>query len=71
MAVKMRTLTGGCVCCLQARASDMVTHMFFTCGTRRSARAMAQYVPTYLYQFSHKLDFLGGLTYDILGDYHR
>lgn len=53
-----------------ARGSDILTHMFFTCGTRRSARALSQYVPTYLYQFSHKLSFLAGLEYDLLGDYH-
>lgn len=53
------------------RAADLLTHCFFSCGTRRTARAIAsQGVPVYLYQFTHKLSFLMGLEYDLLGDYH-
>jgi carboxylesterase type B len=53
------------------RGSDLLTHYFFTCGARRTARALAsQGVPTFTYQFSHKLSFLAGLEYDLLGDYH-
>jgi para-nitrobenzyl esterase len=54
-----------------ARGADMLTHYFFSCGTRRTARALAEKgVPVYLYQFSHKLSFEAGLEYDLLGDYH-
>lgn len=53
------------------RTGALMTHYFFTCGTRRSARAAAsQGVPVYLYSFERKLSFLFGLEYDLLGDYH-
>lgn len=53
------------------RASDLLTHYFFTCSTRRGARALSeQGVPTYLYQFNYHLTFLAGLEFSLLGDYH-
>ena len=52
------------------RATDLITHLFFTCGTRRSVRAMAQFAPTYLYTLDYNLSLAGGLAYALLGDYH-
>lgn len=35
---------------MQARASDLLTHYFFACGTRRSARALfASKTPVWVY----------------------
>lgn len=50
-----------------ARGAEMLTHFFFACATRRTARALAAYGPTYLYQFSYKLRWPEALLF---GDYH-
>jgi carboxylesterase type B len=53
-----------------ARTSAMITHFFFRCGVRRSARAIvqsAQAPPLWLYHFNYKLDWIEG---PLLGDYH-
>lgn len=53
-----------------ARTSAMITHFFFRCGVRRSARAIVQSAgapPLWLYHFNYKLDWLEG---PLLGDYH-
>ena len=53
-----------------ARTSAMITHFFFRCGVRRSARAIVQSTgapPLWLYHFNYKLDWLEG---PVLGDYH-
>jgi len=51
-----------------ARASDLLTHYFFTCGVRRSARAIIDHgVPLWLYHFEYRFSFI---EYDLLGDYH-
>jgi para-nitrobenzyl esterase len=54
------------------RASAMMTEMFFTCATRRAARALQGScgVQTYLYHFEYPTTFEAGLEYDLLGDYH-
>lgn len=53
------------------RATDIITHLFFTCGTRRSARAFtAQGETAYLYQLNYNLTYVGGLLYALLGDFH-
>jgi para-nitrobenzyl esterase len=54
-----------------ARATAMITNAVFTCGARRAARALtAQGAPVYLYQFSHKLDFIENDLIPGLGTYH-
>ncbi len=53
-----------------ARTSAMITHFFFRCGVRRSARAIVQAPnapPLWLYHFNYKLDWIEG---PLLGDYH-
>ena len=53
------------------RATDLITHFFFSCGTRRTARALAlQGADVYLYQLNYNLSFAGGLAYALLGDFH-
>lgn len=51
------------------RGSDLLTHFFFSCSARRTARATAALgIPTYLYQFS--ADLSNWLEYGSLGNYH-
>jgi para-nitrobenzyl esterase len=52
------------------QASDELTHAFFACATRRAARLLAPHVPTFLYQFSYKLDFPENKDIPELGNYH-
>lgn len=52
------------------RATDLLTHYFFTCGTRRAARAYAQHADVYLYQLDYNLTYVGGALYQLLGDFH-
>lgn len=52
--------------------SDMVTHAFFTCGTRRSSRALrAAGVPVFLYHFSYDVSHWPEVALlPELGNYH-
>ena len=55
------------------RASDLITHAFFTCGTRRTARALSRYVPVYYYHWSFPMtNFIEYALFgpNLLGDYH-
>lgn len=50
------------------RAAAVLTHYFFRCGTRRSARAIAEHhEDIYLYLFNFPLTWI---DYQLLGDYH-
>lgn len=54
-----------------AQASDMLTHAFFSCATRRATRALAKAgVNTWVYQFSHDLHWPEVQALPELGDYH-
>jgi para-nitrobenzyl esterase len=54
-----------------ARASDLLTHYFFRCGVRRSARAIAQWQPDiFQYRFQHHMDFIENDILKDLGNYH-
>ena len=51
------------------RASAMITHAFFACVARRTARAVAAAgVPAYLYQFTYNAT--GQIMWDLFGDAH-
>ena len=51
--------------------SDLLTHAFFACATRRAARTLAgASLKTFLYEFSYALHWLEDDLLADLGDYH-
>ena len=57
------------------RGADVLTHAFFTCSARRTARALSAFVPVFYYQWSY--NFSNWIEYSLLfgephslGNYH-